>query len=63
MTLPRFFLSAVLAVLLILCSINWPGITLAVLCIGGSIAALAGGMWLGQCAWEAKEYQDEHDLK
>lgn len=62
MTYPRLFLSVAVTVALILGLINWPGATLAILCIGGSLAALLGGLWLGQCARVSREHDEEQGL-
>ena len=57
--LRRFLILAFLTILVMLGLINWPGATLAVILVVGCIAAL----WAGrQLRWEAKEYDEEHDL-
>jgi hypothetical protein len=62
MTAPRLLLSACLSSALILGLVNWPGITMAVILVGGSIAAIVAGLWLNDCRIEADEFNEEHDL-
>lgn len=58
----RLILCACLCSAFLLCLINWPGITLACLCVGLCIAAIAGGLWLEQARKDGKEYDAEYDL-
>ena len=61
MTTRALLLSALLTVLAILALIRWPGPTLAVVCLGIPLGILVKA-WMDM-HWEAKRYQEEHDLK
>lgn len=58
----RFVGLAALAVALILAFINWPGETLACVVVGACIAALVGGLWLGQAVSADREHDEEQNI-
>ena len=62
MNTPKLILCALLTALLILALINYPAFTLAGVFVGGALAALLGGVWLGEAHLDGKEYNKEHDL-
>jgi len=59
--LRRLVLASLATVVFIVELINWPGITLACLLVGLSLAALVGGLWLWQAGSVSREYDEEHD--
>jgi len=62
MKLTSFFLLVWATVLFILGVINEPALTLCFIAVGGSIAALVGGMWLEDVYVVSKDHDEEHDL-
>ena len=62
MTPPKLLLSALLTSALILCLINWPGITLAAFLVVACACTLIAGKWLNDCRIEAAEFNEGHDL-
>ena len=62
MNTPKLILCALLTALFILALINYPAFTLAGVFVGGALAALLGGVWLGQAYNVTKQYRNEHDL-
>ena len=53
---------AICTALFILALINYPAFTLAGVFVGGALAALLGGVWLGEAYNVTNQYRNEHDL-